>query len=87
LKGWNVIQSPQILEWQAQARDEGRKEGAREARKEMLIDVLEGKFAPLPSSIVEAIRKTTDDALLKRWAVFAGRATSLDQFKQDAGLT
>jgi hypothetical protein len=74
-----VIQSPQILEWQAQARDEGR--------KEMLIDVLEGKFAPLLPSLTEAIRKTTDDATLKLWAVFAGRATSLDQFKQDAGLT
>jgi hypothetical protein len=55
-------------------------------RHSKIIEVLEGKFSPLPSSLIDVIRKTSDDAILKRWAVIAGRATSLDQFKQDAGL-
>jgi hypothetical protein len=47
---------------------------------------LEAKFKGVPTPLAEAIRKTTDEATLKHWLGCAGLASSLEQFKQDAGL-
>jgi hypothetical protein len=74
LEGWNVVQSQQVLEWQAQA-------GAR-----ILLTVLESRFGSLPTELTAAIRGTVDGEVLNRWAVLAGSAPSLDQFRQDAGV-
>jgi hypothetical protein len=91
LKGWNVIQSPQILEWQAQARDEGRdegrKEGVREGRKDAIIDLLSLRFGNCPAELGAAIRAQTDPDRLKQWFTHAAQVSSLEAFRQQAGIT
>jgi hypothetical protein len=82
LREWNMIQSQQVLEWQAEARVEGEVKGQGEA----LLTVLEAKFGSVPREVASAIRATTDLNRLKSWLIHAGKAASLDQFRQDAQL-
>jgi hypothetical protein len=74
LKEWNMIQSQQVLEWQAEARAEGT------------LDVLEAKFGGVSEEVASAVRATTDMARLKNWTVLAAKAPSLEQFRHDAQL-
>jgi hypothetical protein len=69
LKGWNVVESIAVREWQAQA------------VAELLVNQLTAKFGPVPQDQTEAIRGTTDLAILKRWGILAVESTSLDQFR------
>ena len=78
LKEWNVIQSQQVLEWQAQARSEGRIEG----RIETLIDLLEARFGSVPEPLVQNLRALTDPVVLKRLVHAATQTTSLDDFSK-----
>jgi hypothetical protein len=78
LKEWNMIQSQQVLEWQAEARiDE---------RIAALLEVLEAKFGVVPAEIASAIRATTDIVRLKNWNALAAKAPSLEQFRHDTQL-
>ncbi len=74
LEGWNMIQSKQVLEWQAQTRVAD------------LLEVLKERVGPLPNAVVEQVREVRDHALLQRWLKLAARATTLDQFLQDSGV-
>jgi hypothetical protein len=78
LRGWNVKQSKQVLEWQAEAR--------AEERAEMLLEVLEARFQDLPEDLVSALRALTNVARLKALVPLAVRSSSLEQFRQDAKL-
>lgn len=78
LKEWNMIQSQQVLEWQAEARIE--------ELTTALLDVLKEKFAGVPPEVASAIRATTDLRRLKGWLVLAAKAPSLEQFRHDAQL-
>jgi hypothetical protein len=82
LKEWNMIQSQQVLEWQAEAQVKGRAEG----RAEALLDMLEAKFGGVPKELASAIRATTDVNRLKAWVILAVKAVSLDQFRHDAKM-
>ncbi len=79
LEGWNVIQSKQVLEWQEQARTEAH---ARD-----VLDVLQERIGVLPHTVVDQVRGVLDVAVLQRWLRLAARATTLDQFLRDSGLT
>jgi hypothetical protein len=75
LEGWEMWKSTVIQEWKA------------EMARDMLLRFLEGRFtAPLPEEIVTAIAETTDPDILSRWAVAAGKADSLEAFRQAAEL-
>jgi hypothetical protein len=79
LEGWNVRQSQQVLEWQREARVEGRAEGKAEA----LLRLLELKFhTPVPVELATAIKSTTDLDQLSRWFDAAVTIGSLDAFRQ-----
>jgi hypothetical protein len=78
LRGWNMIESKVVTEWQRQARVE--------ERVEMVVELLGDKFGPLPAELASAIRSQTDLATLKRWGSLVLRAATLDQFRQDAQL-
>jgi hypothetical protein len=82
LKEWNMIQSQQVLEWQA----EGEVKGQVKGRAESLLEMLEAKFGGMPVELASAIRATTDVNRLKAWVILAVKAASLDQFRQDAQL-
>jgi hypothetical protein len=82
LREWNMIQSQQVLEWQA----EGEVKGQVKGRAESLLEMLEARFGAVPAELASAIRATTDMDRLKAWVVLAVKVTSLDQFRQDAQL-
>ncbi len=78
LEGWNVRQSQQVLEWQEQARQEGRVEGERT----MLLRVLERRFrTPVPPDLATAISQTTNPDKLTEWLDLAFTADSLEAFR------
>jgi len=85
-----MIQSKQVQEWQAQARDEGRDEGRSEGRlqerREALVDLLEARYGALPAEVGNAIRGQSEPVTLKHWFLLAAKSLSLEQFRSDAGL-
>jgi hypothetical protein len=74
LKGWNMRQSRQVLEWQA------------EARVETLLEVLESRFGELPEDLTSALRALTSTPRIKALAPLVGRSRSLEEFRRDAKL-
>ncbi len=74
LAGWNMRQSKQVLEWQA------------EGRVESLLEVLESRFGELPEDLTSALRALTSVPRLKALAPLVGRSPSLDEFRRDAKL-
>ncbi len=60
---------------------EGRKEGMAEGRKEgvglLLRDLLENRFGSLPDSVTSYIDKYSDSDALRKFALFATQAESL----------
>jgi hypothetical protein len=78
LEGFDVTESPIVREWTAQARAQGN--------VEMLLEVLKGKFGALPGDLDAAIRQTTDLPSLLRWGGIAGKARTLQAFRQQAAL-
>ena len=78
LKGWNVIQSQQVLEWMA--------EGKVEGKVESILRLLELKFQAVPPEVTAAVRGTSDLAQLGRWFDAAVTAGSLEAFRQSANV-
>ncbi len=79
LKGWNVVESQQVLEWIA--------EGEAKGEANALLRLLERKFPPgAPAEVVAAVRATTDLEQLRRWFDMALAAASLVAFRQAAGI-
>ena len=77
-----MVQSQQVLEWQSEARAEGKAEGQATA----LIAVLEARFQSVATELVDAIRSISDLRRLSTLVPLAAKAASLDQFRIDAGL-
>jgi hypothetical protein len=99
LKGWNMEESQQVLEWiaEGEARGEakgriegeakGRIEGEAKGETNALVRLLEKRFPPgAPADMVAAIRATTDVEQLRRWFDLAVEADSLAAFRQKASL-
>jgi hypothetical protein len=76
LKGWNMVESQQVLEWMAQGKAEG---GA-----EMLLRVLRNRFGPLPVDLETAVRSTTNLNTLETWVDLAMTSPALADFRRDA---
>jgi hypothetical protein len=78
LKGWNMLESPTVLEWQAQA----RQEGILLTQRANLLRLLERRFpVPLPADLATQIAALTDGAELLGWFDAAAIAPSLDAFR------
>jgi hypothetical protein len=78
LRGWNVKQSKQVLEWQA--------EGELKGRAESVLHLLERRTgAAVPSDLAARIRNTKDLATLKRLLDAADEVTSLHEFLNRVG--
>jgi hypothetical protein len=91
LEGWNVTASQQVLEWQAQARQEGRQEGeyvgalARSRRD--LTRALELRFhTPVPADLAALIAGQGDLTVLASWFDAALTAESLGAFRAAVGV-
>jgi hypothetical protein len=70
LESWNVLESQQVKEWQA------------EARRADLLHVLKVRFEKeVPADIVAAVQALSDWDELSRWFDAALKAESLDAFR------
>src|SRR4029077_20958072 len=75
LEGWNMEQSMQVLEWQAQA------------KADYLLRVLGKRFAPgATPDLEQVIRATNDVDQLDHWLDAALDAATLTAFRRKAGL-
>ena len=90
-----MIESQQVLEWMAmgeakgEAKGEARGKALGEILGEMnaLLRLLEKRFPPaIPGDLTARIRETTDLGSLRNWFDLALSATSLNAFRQAAGL-
>ena len=90
LRGWNVIQSQQVLEWMAEGKVEGKKEGKVEGKvegkAESILRLLELKFQAVPPEVTAAVQGTSDLTQLGQWFDAAVTADSLDAFRQSANV-
>ena len=78
LKGWNMRESPQVLEWQAEARAEARYETrAEDIRRAIRLRL----GTPIPSDLKEQLAGLKREADLDRWFEAALMAPSLDAFR------
>jgi hypothetical protein len=74
LKGWNMRDSPQVLEWQAEARLEKLAELVRRA--------IRLRFAtPVPADLEDQLAAIKDEAELDRWFDASQTTPSLDAFR------
>jgi hypothetical protein len=74
LKGWNMVESQQVLEWIA--------EGEAKGKAESLLRLLELRFPPgPPPDLAAKVRGTTDPEQLRRWFDVAFTAASLEAFR------
>ena len=87
LEGWNVEQSLQVLEWQAEAEKRGLARGQAEAKVADLLHVLTKRFPrAVPADVERSIRETSDLEQLNHWLDAALDAATLTAFRQKAGL-
>jgi hypothetical protein len=90
LEDWNVQVSLQVLECQAQARQEGERAGERvgelaRCRKDV-TRALEVRFrTPVPSDLAEQVAAQSDLGILARWFNAAITADSLAAFRTTIG--
>jgi hypothetical protein len=74
LRGWNVRQSQQVMEWQEEARVE--------TRRADLLCALQLRFrTEVPADLVEAVNSLTDLNELQRWFAASQTADSLETFR------
>ena len=74
LARWDMRESPQVLEWQREARMETRKEDVRR--------VVQLRFtAPIPADLAEQLAALQSAEELDRWLAACATAPSLDAFR------
>lgn len=82
LEGWNVKESATVKEWIA----EGKAEGALAEAAAAVVAVLEARFGSAPGDLIEAVRRSTDLAVLRNWVALAARTPTLADFRAAANL-
>jgi hypothetical protein len=81
-----VIESTIVNEWKAEARREGRQEGAREMAATAVLRCLRVRFGPVPEDVTRSVNTCTDVARLEGFHDTALAAASLDDFRRIAGI-
>jgi hypothetical protein len=78
LEGWNVRESPTVLEWQAEAR--------LEAVRTKVLRLLEVRLqAPAPADVAARVTATSDLNVLNRWFDAAATTPTYDEFRRHLG--
>jgi hypothetical protein len=73
-----VIDLPWLKELEERVKREARLEG----RREVLLEVLEARFGPVPANLVDLIRATKDESRLREFAQRAATSSSLKGFRK-----
>ena len=79
LKEWNVIESPYVLEIQAEARREATLKATLEAKREAVKTVLEERFGALPTELRTRLEAMTDAGKLDQLLRAAIRVKNLEE--------
>jgi hypothetical protein len=74
MEGFNVMRSVVLDSYEAKG------------KIETLREMLEGRHGPLPTDLLAALTAATDLDKLRRWAVVAGSADTLEKFRKEAGI-
>jgi hypothetical protein len=75
LEGWNVMQSQQVLEWQAEAE--------MRTKRNVLLRLLQLRFkTEVPADLAATVQAMTDLDTLSRWFDLAATSDSLAEFLQ-----
>jgi hypothetical protein len=64
---------------------QGLSQGVSQGIGQGIVELLEG-LGPVPSDLDLWITQETDLTVLKRWLQFAARATSIEEFREKAGI-
>lgn len=84
LKGWNMRQSQQVLEWQEEARREGRQQGLAEERAAGLLRILHARFpGAVDAGLETTIRSTSDLTKLAAAYEKAALCSSMKEFRRE----
>jgi hypothetical protein len=78
LKEWDMIESKLVNEWKADA--------ALKAKLAALLRFLRGWLKTIPPELEEELRARVDPASIDAWIDAAASASSLDEFRREAGL-
>jgi hypothetical protein len=83
-------ESPVAREWRAEARREGEREGQRKGeikgKVDLVLRIVQRRRITLPEDLLARIRACVDSDQIDRWADAAAVATTLEEFRRDAGL-
>jgi hypothetical protein len=60
-------------------REEGRQEGAVEAWRQSLLELIRARFGRVPRAAGRRIRSTADPEQLRAWVARVGTASSLEE--------
>ncbi len=60
-----------------EGRRQGRQEGRRETRGQMLLELLEARFGPVPGTLRRRVAETEDVTLVDHWFRVAARSESI----------
>jgi hypothetical protein len=82
LEGLTMIDTPLVAEWKAKA----AQKATLEAKRTPLLGILRAKYPPLPVEIEQRIQNSVDPAELDRWLLATATATTIEKYRQDAGL-
>jgi hypothetical protein len=82
LKEWDVVESKIVKDWQAQAASLGEIKGKRD----MLVRLLLQRFKVIPPEVEQAVRGCSEAARLDSRGDAAGSASSVEEFRREAGL-
>ena len=94
LKGWNMVESQQVLEWMAEGEAKGLKDGEAKGRKDgeargkrdSLLLLLQKRFGAIDKGLSDVIRAMADLERLNDWFTLAIEAESLEAFRAVAGM-
>ncbi len=78
LEAFKMNESPVAREWRAEA--------YRKGEANSLMRVLQRRGVVLPEDLIARIRACADSEQLDRWLDAAAVATTLEEFRKDAGL-
>jgi len=83
LRGWNVVQSQQVLEWQSAAREQGMAAGQQQGRIRSIQRVLTNRFGPVAAELSARLDALPQAANLDAILDAATLAPSLDVFRAE----
>jgi hypothetical protein len=82
---WNHAKAEGVAEGMEAGKTAGMASGMAAGMADAVLELLK-VMGPVPSDLEFWITQETDLTVLKRWLQFAARATSIEEFREKAGI-